>query len=178
MRYAILGLFAGLMATVAVPAHARTPEQTAQSALRAAPVWDGHNDVPIQLRGRFGDVIDEFDFRDTTNTGADEGGGNFKGRVMQTDLARLRKGKVGAQFWSVFVSAELPEPQAVQATLEQIDVTRRLIAKYPSDLSLALTSADVSRAMAQGRIASLMGIEGGHQIGSSLGVLRQMYSLG
>jgi len=97
---------------------------------------------------------------------------------MHTDLARLRKGRVGAQFWSIFVTPELPEPQAVQATLEQIDVTKRLIAKYPHDLMLARTSREVSRAMAQGRIASLMGIEGGHSIGSSLGVLRQMHALG
>jgi len=178
MRYATLWLALGLIAATTTPAQARTPEQVAQSALRAAPVWDGHNDAPIQLRGRFGNVIDDFDFRDTTNTGGDEGDGTWKGRVMHTDLARLRKGRVGAQFWSVYVAADLPEPEAVRATLEQIDVTKRLIAKYPGDLSLALTSKDVSRAMARGKIASLMGIEGGHQIGSSLGVLRRMYALG
>ena len=97
---------------------------------------------------------------------------------MHTDLARLRKGRVGAQFWSVFVSAELPEPQAVQATMEQIDVTKRLIAKYPRDLALALSADDVAGGMKQGRIASLMGMEGGHSIGSSLAALRQMYALG
>ncbi len=162
----------------AFPAHARTPEQVAEAALKAAPVWDGHNDVPIQLRGRFGNVIGSFDFHDTSNTGGGPDEGTWRGRTMHTDLARLRKGKVGAQFWSVYVTAALDEPEAVQATLEQIDVTRRLIARYPRDLALALTADDVAQAMKQGRIASLMGMEGGHSIGSSLGVLRQMYALG
>lgn len=168
------------LATVAVialavtPAHARTPEQVAEAALKAAPVFDGHNDVPIQLRGRFGNVIGEFDFTDTTHTGPE----HSEGRTMHTDLNRLRKGMVGAQFWSVYVSADLSEPQAVQATLEQIDVTRRLVARYPNDLQFALTAKDVEDSLKRGRIASLMGIEGGHSIGGSLGVLRQMYDLG
>ena len=178
MKLALLCLAACLAASVSIPAQARTPEQLAEDALKEAPVWDGHNDVPIQLRGRFGNVIGEFDFEDTSDTGGDKAQGTWKGRTMHTDLARLRKGRVGAQFWSVFVTPELPEPEAVQATLEQIDVTRRLVARYPRDLALSLTSADVARAMSQGRIASLMGIEGGHSIGSSLGVLRQMYALG
>lgn len=156
------------------PLHARTPEQVAQAALDAAPVWDGHNDAPIQLRGRYRNVIGDFDFADTTDTGPDAP----NGRVMHTDLARLRQGHVGAQFWSVFVSTDMVGADAVQATIEQIDVTGRLIARYPRDLALALTSGDVERAMKQGRIASLMGMEGGHSIGSSLAVLRQMYALG
>ena len=149
-----------------------SPEAVAARALEAAPVFDGHNDVPIQLRGRFGNVIADFDFADTSDTGGDGE------RVMHTDLARLKTGKVGAQFWSVYVTAALDEPEAVQATIEQIDVTKRLIARYPDDLALALTAADVEAAMASGRIASLMGMEGGHSIGSSLAVLRQMYDLG
>ena len=163
---------------VAGPAAARTPEQVAEAALRAAPVWDGHNDVPIQLRGRFGNVIGDFDFEDTTDTGGAEDEGTWKGRAMHTDLTRLRKGKVGAQFWSVYVTADLPEPEAVQTTIEQIDVTKRLIARYPKQMALALTAKDVEQAMQEGRVASLMGMEGGHSIGSSLGVLRQMYALG
>lgn len=159
-------------------AAARTPEQVADAALRAAPVWDGHNDVPIQLRGRYLNVIADFDFRDTSDTGDESGEGSWRGRTMHTDLARLRQGRVGAQFWSVYVTAKLPEPEAVQATIEQIDVTRRLIARYPDELSLALTSHDVVRAMKRGKVASLLGMEGGHSIGSSLAVLRQMYALG
>ncbi|WP_435419360.1 dipeptidase [Parerythrobacter aurantius] len=158
---------------LAAPLAAKTPEETAAAALEAAPVWDGHNDVPIQLRGRFGNVIGSFDFEDTTDTGEEDGS-----RVMHTDLARLDKGQVGAQFWSVYVSAALTEPEAVQATVEQIDVTKRLIARYPERLQLALSADDVARAMKAGRIASLMGMEGGHSIGSSLAVLRQMYAMG
>ncbi|MDG2003231.1 MAG: dipeptidase [Novosphingobium sp.] len=156
----------------------RSPEQVAEAALRAAPVWDGHNDVPIQLRGRYLNVIGDFDFNDTSDTGSEEKVGSWNGRAMHTDLARLRQGRVGAQFWSVYVTAQLPEPEAVQATIEQIDVTRRLIARYPNDLALALSADDVARAMKRKKIASLMGMEGGHSIGSSLAVLRQMYALG
>ncbi|QYJ07004.1 dipeptidase [Qipengyuania flava] len=172
MRHFLLSTAVAALA-LAAPAHAQSDaERTAAAALEAAPVWDGHNDVPIQLRGRFGNRINEFDFTDTLDTAVN-------GRsAMHSDLVRLRQGKVGAQWWSVYVSASLPEPEAVQATMEQIDVTKRLIARYPNDLQLALTADDVEEAMAAGRIASLMGMEGGHSIGSSLAVLRQMYDLG
>jgi membrane dipeptidase len=165
-------LFAATLA--AAPGVAQTPEEIAAAALEAAPVWDGHNDVPIQLRGRWANAIADFDFEDTTDTGPE----HSEGRTMHTDLTRLRQGKVGAQFWSVYVSADLKEPEAVQATIEQIDVTRRLVEKYPDDLALALTASDVELAMGQDRIASLIGMEGGHSIGSSLAVLRQMYAIG
>jgi len=157
------------------PVAAQSPEAVAAAALEAAPVWDGHNDVPIQLRSRRGNMLEGFDFNDTHAEPAGNPGGN---PVMQTDLPRLREGRVGAQFWSVYVSAALPEPEAVQATIEQIDVTRRLIAAYPDDLTLALTADEVEAAMADGKIASLIGMEGGYSIGSSLAVLRQMYALG
>ena len=165
-----------LAATVSAPAAyaAPTPEQVAEAALRTAPVWDGHNDVPEQLRERRKDVLAGFDFRDTTNT-ADPAKDE---QAMHTDLARLRKGHVGAQFWSVYVSASLDDQHAVQATLEQIDVTKRLVAAYPNDLQLATSAADVEKAMKAGKVASLLGMEGGHSIGGSLGVLRQMYALG
>ncbi|WP_232730151.1 dipeptidase [Novosphingobium kunmingense] len=153
---------------------ARTPEQVAAAALAAAPVFDGHNDVPEQLRDRRNNVLGSFDFRDTANTGdAAKGIG-----AMQTDLERLRAGRVGAQFWSVYVSANLPEPQAVQATLEQIDVMKRLIARYPGDLQLCTDTPCIAQARKAGRIASLLGMEGGHSIGGSLAVLRQMHALG
>ncbi|MCB2050800.1 MAG: dipeptidase [Novosphingobium sp.] len=159
------------------PVLAATPEQRAEAALKAAPVWDGHNDVPIQLRGRYQDAINDFDFADTTDT-ADPDADDYRKRAMHTDLARLRKGHVGAQFWSVYVSADLEGDAAVKVTLEQIDVAKRLVARYPDDLMLATSSADVERAIKQGRIASLFGMEGGHSIGGSLGVLRQMYAQG
>ena len=158
---------------LAAPAQAQdTPEEIAAAALEAAPVFDGHNDVPIQLRARFGNQIGAFDFVDTLDTET------ATRKAMHTDIVRLRQGKVGAQWWSVYVSAALPEAEAVQMTIEQIDVTKRLIAQNPDALRLALTADDVEAALAQGRIASLMGMEGGQSIGNSLAVLRQMYDLG
>ena len=172
-RFATIVLGATALATLTCsPLAAQSPEDVAQAALDAAPVWDGHNDVPIQLRSRFGNEIGEFDFDDTTNTATDER------NAMHTDLARLKEGKVGAQWWSVYVPTSISEPEAVQMTMEQIDVTKRLIARYPDELSLALTADDVEAALAEGRIAGLLGMEGGHSIGSSLAVLRQMYALG
>ncbi|WP_226634420.1 dipeptidase [Novosphingobium profundi] len=153
---------------------ASSPADVAAAALRNAPVWDGHNDVPEQLRERRQDILAGFDFADTMDTADPENG---KG-PMQTDLARLRAGKVGAQFWSVYVSAMLNEQQAVQATLEQIDVMKRIIAAHPEEMMYATSSAEVEAARKAGKIASLIGMEGGHSIGSSLGVVRQMYELG
>jgi membrane dipeptidase len=147
---------------------------TANAALEAAPVFDGHNDVPNQLRARVANQINGFDFEDTLDTGEV----HPQGAVMQTDLARLKQGKVGAQFWSVYVPSNPDEPEAVQQVIEQIDVTRRLIARYPDALRYAETADQVERAMAEGKVASLMGMEGGHSIGSSLAVLRQLYALG
>lgn len=160
-------------ALIPLPAAAQSsPEATAEAALKRAPVFDGHNDVPGALRGRVGNMINSFDFGDTTGTAtADE-------IAMHTDITRLRKGRVGAQFWSVFVPSNSNEPQAVRQTIEQIDVTKRLIARYPADLSLALTAADLEKQMKAGKIAGMIGMEGGHSIGSSLAVLRQMYDLG
>lgn len=171
------------LAAPALAAPAMTPEQTVAAALKEAPVWDGHNDVPEQLRDRRKDVLAGFDFHDTVNEPLSDRrmaaffpAGTPTG--MQTDLARMKQGHIGAQFWSVYVSASLPEPQAVQATMEQIDVVKRLVAQYPNDLVLATSSADVEKAWKAGKVASLIGMEGGHSIGNSLGVLRQFYALG
>jgi len=166
-------LLAGSALLVAA-APVRTPEQVAEAALKAAPVWDGHNDVAEQLRDRRKDMIGDFDFADTSKT-ADPA---HSVPAMQTDLARLKAGHVGAQFWSVFVDFRLPEPQAVQATLEQIDTVKRLVARYPQQLQLCTSADEVEKAMRSGKVASLLGMEGGGSIGSSLGVLRQMHALG
>lgn len=149
-------------------------EAIANAALDAAPVWDGHNDVPVQLRYRFRNLINTFDFSDTLATGPE----SKAGTPMHTDLARLKKGRVGAQFWSIFVKPDLPETTAVLQTIEQIDVARRLIDRNPSGMAFATTADQVEAAMREGRIASLMGVEGGHSIGSSLAVLRQLHALG
>ncbi|KEO92173.1 membrane dipeptidase [Erythrobacter longus] len=143
-------------------------------ALDVAPVFDGHNDVPYQLRIRNDNQIGDFDFTDTTRTGEN----HPDGRMMQTDLNRLAEGRVGAQFWSVFVSVNQTEAEAVRQTLEQIDVMKRLIDQYPGQLAYTDTADAIEFAMANGRIASIIGMEGGHSIGSSLAVLRQMYELG
>lgn len=147
---------------------------TANAALEAAPVFDGHNDVPNQLRARVANQINGFDFEDTLDTGE----AHPQGSVMHTDLARLKEGKVGAQFWSVYVPSNPDEAEAVREVIEQIDVTKRLIARYPQGLRFATTADEVERAMAEGKVASLLGMEGGHSIGSSLAVLRQLHALG
>ncbi|MGY6636638.1 MAG: dipeptidase [Erythrobacter sp.] len=149
-------------------------EATARAALEAAPVFDGHNDVPNQLLARFNNQINDFDFTDTLNTADPEA----ERAMMHTDLTRLKAGKVGAQFWSVYVPHNANEAVAVQQTIEQIDVTKRLIARYPDEMAYAETAEQVEIAMAEGRIASLLGMEGGYSIGSSLGVLRQFYAMG
>ncbi|MFF8864902.1 dipeptidase [Streptomyces sp. NPDC015139] len=132
-------------------------------ALRSTPVVDGHNDLPVALRARSGYSVE----------------GLADGRPdLHTDLPRLRAGGVGAQFWSVYVSSELPEPEAVVATLEQIDAVYRLVARYPDALRIAYTAADVEKSFADGRIASLLGVEGGHSLAESPGVLRSYARLG
>jgi len=154
------------------PALAQSPEQVAQAVLAENPVIDGHNDAPEQIADRFDGDFTQFDFRNTIPT---MGTGT---KPMHTDIARLRQGRVGGQFWSVWIDPELPEFEAVQRVIEQIDIVHRLIDQYPENLQLALTAADVEAAQKNGRIASLIGMEGGHSIGNSLAVLRQTYALG
>jgi membrane dipeptidase len=131
--------------------------------LRAMPIIDGHNDLPMQLRAR---------------AGYDVSGLARRRPEFHTDIPRLRAGGVGAQFWSVYVPSDLPEPEAVVATMEQVDAVYRLTAAYPDDLVMAFCAADVERAIEAGRIASLIGIEGGHSLATSLGVLRSFARLG
>jgi membrane dipeptidase len=137
-----------------------------RALLRDHPVWDGHNDLPWEARRQVAYDWERLDVAAGT-----------EGRT-DTDLPRLRAGGVGAQFWSVYVPARFSGERAVTATLEQIDAVRRLVARHPDELQLALTSGDVEAAWASGRIASLLGAEGGHSIDCSLGALRMLYELG
>lgn len=138
----------------------------ARAFLADFPVADGHNDLPWALREKAGYDIDRLDIA------ADQSGN------LHTDIARLRAGGVGAQFWSVYVRTDLTGDAAVSATLEQIDCVDQLLTRYPTDLRRALTAADMEAARAEGRIASLMGAEGGHSINNSLATLRALHTLG
>ena len=138
----------------------------ARALLADFPVVDGHNDLPWALRENVGYDLDRLDIA-----------GDLSGR-LHTDIPRLRRGGVGAQFWSVYVRADMAGDDAVSATLEQIDVVGRLLARYPRDLARALTADDMEAARHEGRIASLMGAEGGHSINNSLATLRALHTLG
>ncbi|MFI5637664.1 dipeptidase [Streptomyces goshikiensis] len=138
----------------------------ARELLAEHPVVDGHNDLPWALRKQ---VRYDLDRRDIAGD---------QSAYLHTDIPRLRAGGVGAQFWSVYVPAELTGDEAVSATLEQMDAVDQLIARYPGDLVRALTADDMEAARADGRIASLMGAEGGHSINNSLATLRALHRLG
>ena len=138
---------------------------TARELLRSSPLVDGHNDLAWEVRRRFGSDLERVDLA------APVAG-------THTDLPRLRRGMVGAQFWSVYVPGTLQGDAAVATTLEQVDLVHRMVQRHPDDLALALTADDVEDAFARGRIASLLGAEGGHSIAGSLGVLRTLHRLG
>ena len=138
----------------------------AKAVLRTTPIIDGHNDLPwvIREKGVPPRDVEAYDIS--------------KRARFDTDIPRLREGMVGAQFWSVYVPSGLSPIDAMRSQLEQIDIARRLIAKYPRDLGFATSVSDIRRQMAGGRIASLIGMEGGHTIVNSLGALRAYYDLG
>jgi membrane dipeptidase len=142
--------------------------------LAATPLIDGHNDLPWEIRTRFKSDLAAVDLKSDTARlpfPAD-------GAALMTDIPRLRAGKVGGQFWSVWVPVDIKGYEAVQTTLEQIDLVKRMCARYPDDFAMAYTAADVRRIHQSHKVACLIGIEGGHQINDSLAVLRQMYAAG
>lgn len=157
-----------LAAAAAAPAPSAIPAPVMariDKVLKATPLIDGHNDIAESLWGRKGRALWQVDIS--------------RGLAgYHTDIARLRAGRVGGQFWSVYVDQAVRGPAAVEATLREIDIVRGLIERYPNDLALALTADDVERLHKAGKVASLMGAEGGQQIDNSLPVLRQYYNLG
>jgi membrane dipeptidase len=136
--------------------------------LKAAPLIDGHNDLAEELRENYGGKTE----------GLASGTDKWTPKALMTDMARLRQGRVGGQFWSVYIPAEVEGDRAIRNTLEEIDIVKRFIAAYPKDLEQAFTADDVVRIHKAGKVASLMGVEGGHQMGHSFAALRQFYNLG
>jgi membrane dipeptidase len=137
----------------------------ARALHKQVPLIDGHNDYPWAVRENAQRDVDKLDIRQPQP-------------AIHTDIARLRNGGVGGQFWSVYVPADLQGQGAVTATLEQIDIVHRMMRKYPDTFELALTADDVERIFRKGKIASLIGMEGGHSMDSSLGALRMFHRLG
>ncbi|MDO7844648.1 dipeptidase [Sphingomonas sp. CA1-15] len=158
-------------AFIAAPATAQSdiPARVAR-VLKETPLIDGHNDWPETLREREKDKRWTLDLR--------SGLGAVKPERYNTDIAMLRKGMVGGQFWSVYVDAAEPGLQQVEETLEQIDLVKQIVARYPEAFALARTADDVRRIHASGRIASMIGVEGGGQIDGKLSVLRAYHALG
>ena len=138
----------------------------ARELLSTTPLIDGHNDLPWTIRENKAAPrdVEAYDLRKHT--------------PHQTDIARMRAGKVGGQFWSVYIPGEIRDSGYARVQLEQIDIARRMIAKYPEALVAASTAADVRAAFKDGKVGSLLGMEGGHAIENSLGALRAYYALG
>ncbi|TLY54498.1 MAG: hypothetical protein E6K50_04140, partial [Gammaproteobacteria bacterium] len=155
-------------------ARAATDAERVERVLAQTPLIDGHNDLPWEIRARFGGDLTRIDL--SASTAALPAPPD--GAQLMTDIPRLRVGHVGAQFWSVWIPVDLKGAQAVQITLEQIDLVKTLCARYPADLAMAYTAADIVRLHKARRIAALIGVEGGHQINNSLAVLRAYYEGG
>jgi membrane dipeptidase len=164
----------GLLLCAAAAWGADDYQQRVERVLLQPPLIDGHNDLPWELRDRFKSDLSAIDLKSDTGHLPVHGGET----PLMTDIPRLRAGHVGGQFWSVWIPTDLKGYEAVQATLEQIDLVKRMAAQYPADLEMAYTAADVRRIHREHKVASMIGIEGGHQINNSLAVLRQMYDAG
>jgi membrane dipeptidase len=161
-------------AAAALPLMAAAPANTDYAArvarvLKATPLIDGHNDLPEALEENAGGARWAVDLKQDLSGGK---------TPYNTDIPRLRRGMVGGQFWSVWVDANLPGLEQVERTLEQIDLVKQIVARYPDTFALARTASDVRRIHASGRIASMIGVEGGGQIDGNLSVLRAYHDLG
>jgi membrane dipeptidase len=168
MKTALFGALA-LLASIPSPSFTSDYQTRVVRLLKATPLIDGHNDWAEVLREREGEGRWTLDLRQGLGT---------KPIPYNTDIARLRQGMVGGQFWSVYVDADLPPLEQVKETLEQIDLVKDFVARYPDTFALASTAADVRRIHKSGRIASMIGVEGGNQIADSLSVLRAYHDLG
>jgi len=165
-----------ITALAATPASAAGDNVEARVAhvLATTPLIDGHNDLPWEIRTRFNGDVAKVDLAaDTSKLPAPAGEA-----TLMTDIPRLRAGHVGGQFWSVWIPVSVKGPEAVQVTLEQIDLVKRMTARWPRDFAMAYTAADIRRIHKEGKIASLIGVEGGHQINNSLAMLREYYDAG
>ena len=156
------------MSSISVKASSDSDLRLAREVCKKVPLIDGHNDLPWQFH-KLTNNLDAIDLRENNR------GKNFR---VVTDIPRLRSGCVGGQLWSVYVPAELPGPEAVQMVLEQIDLVHRMVDRYPDTFTFARTANDIERIHREGRIASLIGMEGGQSINNSLATLRAMYALG
>lgn len=162
-------LIAASALALTLPAPAQQDgEARVRSILDASPLIDGHNDLPWALRQGYGNDPHAVDL--TTDLSA--------ATRLHTDIPRLRAGGVGGQFWSVYVPASLTPTEAARETFEQIDTVRRIVAAHPDVFELATTADDVERIHAAGKIASLIGMEGGYSIDDSLGLLREFHQAG
>jgi membrane dipeptidase len=145
-----------------------------EQVLLRTPLIDGHNDLPWEIRDRFKGDLSAVDLKSDTKHlpfPADAS-------PLMTDIPRMRAGHMGGQFWSVWIPSEMRGFETVQTTLEQMDLVKRMAARYPGDFEMAYSAADVRRIHQSRKIASMIGIEGGHQINNSLAALRQMYDAG
>ena len=172
-----IALACNSIAQAATPASGKSDAALAArvaKVLADTPLIDGHNDLPWELRAR-GAV----DLRvDHSKQGNDKPGQTPPMTPLMTDIPRMREGGMGGQFWSVWIPATTTGPAAVQMTIEEIDIVRNMVARYPEAFEMAYTADDIERIHREGRIASLIGIEGGSQINNSMAALRQMYVLG
>lgn len=158
-----------LLLTLLLTLTAAAQDARVDRILREVPLIDGHNDLPWEYRERVKNHLARIDLRQDQSK---------LDKPLHTDIARLRAGRVGGQFWSVYVPVSLKGADALQTTLEQIDVVHRLCAAYPETFALALTADDIERIHKSGRVASLIGMEGGHSINNSLAALRMFYRAG
>ncbi len=184
LKISALAASAVLLAGTGSTAWSQTPPSDAQIAARVAkvlgatPLIDGHNDFPWEIRERYASKVGAFDMRSDLSHAPPAPGNPENIGGLMTDIPRLKAGHVGGQFWSVWIPVTTTGPAAVKTTIEQIDIVKRLAAKYPADLTMAYTADDIVRAHKEDKVASLIGVEGGHQIDDSMAVLRAYYTLG